>query len=809
MGVLCTSFLGFLLSGAERIYYLKFRIEVGRKMIEMEREEGVDREFGLTPNARLVLEKRYLCKDKDRNVIETPEEMFKRVAENIAIGETKYQGPYSFDGAVRAFYKLITSLEFVPNSPTLMNAGRELQQLSACFVLPIEDSIDSIFQAIKETALIHKSGGGTGFSFSRIRPKNDVVKSTKGISSGPVSFMNSFNAATETIKQGGTRRGANMGILRVDHPDIMEFITCKADNNALNNFNISVAVTDDFMRAVSEDEEYELINPHGGEPAGTLNAGEVFDKMVEMAWRNGEPGIIFLDAINRTNPTPHIGAIESTNPCGEQPLLPYESCNLGSINLAKHIKRDSGKPEIDWDKLRDNVHLSVRFLDDVIEMNEFPLPVIREKTIANRKIGLGLMGWADLLYNLGIPYNSDMALGFADELMSFIDDESKEASRELARERGAFPNFSGSIYDQQGEASIRNSTTTTIAPTGTISIIAGCSSGIEPAFALVYRRANVLDNDEMIEVNPVFERVAKDMGFYSSDLMDLIAEQGTIHNIDQIPESVRRIFVTAHDITPEWHVKMQAAFQKHVDNAVSKTVNFPNSATVADVAKVYMMAFEEGCKGITIYRDGSRDHQVLSIARKEKEEREDGDIPTEPKKKRRRPDVTKGTTTKIRTGCGNLYVTINEDEHGPCELFSQLGKTGGCIASQTEAISRLISLALKFGVPIEDIRDQIRHIRCPQPSWSNGSTVCSCADGIGLAIDGYIKERDERKSPSLFPGGIEGVAESDLEQDWEIDPKKVLSKRLADICPQCPDCSGMLEFKEGCVCCPQCGFTKC
>jgi ribonucleoside-diphosphate reductase alpha chain len=773
-------------------------------MIEMEQEKAEKRELELTPNARLVLEKRYLMKDKDRKVVEEAADMFRRVADNIALAEKGYPTAEKYREIASRFYDMMTSLEFMPNSPTLMNAGRELQQLSACFVLPIEDSIDSIFQTIKETALIHKSGGGTGFSFSRIRPKNDVVKSTKGVSSGPVSFMNSFNAATETIKQGGTRRGANMGILRVDHPDIMEFITCKADNDALNNFNISVAVTDDFMRAVVEDDDYDLINPNTKNPGGSLNAAEVFNKMVEMAWRNGEPGIIFLDALNRGNPTPHIGMIESTNPCGEQPLLPYESCNLGSINLAKHVQYVEAKPSIDWEKLRENVWMAVRFLDNVIDENEFPLEKIRAETMANRKIGLGIMGWADLLYNLGIPYCSDEALDLGGEVMSLIDTESKEASRELARERGQFPNFAGSVYDDAGDPAIRNATTTTIAPTGTISIIAGCSSGIEPAFALVYKRANVLDNDEMIEINPVFERVAKDMGFYSEELMALVAEHGSIHDIETIPESVRKVFVTAHDITPEWHVKMQAAFQAHVDNAVSKTVNFANSATVNDVANVYRMAYDLKCKGITIYRDGSRDLQVLSIAKKEKEDKTG--TPPEHKIKRRRPEVTRGTTTKIQTGCGNLYVTINEDESGPCELFSQLGKTGGCIASQTEAISRLISLALKFGVPIKNVREQLRNIRCPQPSWSNGSTVYSCADGIGLAIDGYVKEREERKSPALFDMDEAGAPPP---VDEEQEEKFKMTKRLADICPQCPDCSGMLEFKEGCVTCGACGYTKC
>ncbi len=529
--------------------------------------------------------------------------------------------------------------------------------------------------------------------------------------------------------------------------------------------------------------------------------------MVEMAWRNGEPGIIFLDNINRDNPTPHVGDMESTNPCGEQPLLPYESCNLGSINLAKHILKPNGSVEIDWDKLKENVHLAVRFLDNVIEMNRFPLEKIHDNTMANRKIGLGIMGWSDMLYSMGMAYNSDKALTLAAEVMEFIDNESKVASRDLAKERGEFPNFKGSVYDREGEEPIRNATTTTIAPTGTISIIAGCSSGIEPAFALVYKRANVLDNDEMIEVNPIFEHVAKEMGFYSDELMSLVAEKGSIHDIEGIPESVRNVFVTAHDITPEWHVKMQAAFQSHIDNAVSKTVNFPNKATVEDVAKVYQMSYDLGCKGVTIYRDGSRDFQVLSIGTKDdKKAEEDAFIP---KLKRKRPEITRGTTTKITTGCGNLYVTINEDENGPCELFSQLGKTGGCIASQTEAISRLISLALKFGVPIEDVRDQIRNIRCPNPSWSNGSTVYSCADGIGLAIDGYIKERDERKAPALFPEMAENPEESGAQFDPQTEAKLKITKRLAELGPQCPDCSEMLEFKEGCVTCRACGYTKC
>jgi ribonucleoside-diphosphate reductase alpha chain len=764
----------------------------------------------LTENALKVLERRYLRKDKLREVVETPVDLFMRVASNIAEAEIKLGGTKKDTRKwAKKFFEQMASLKFMPNSPTLMNAGADLQQLSACFVLPVGDSMEEIFEAIKNTALIHKSGGGTGFSFSRLRPKNDTVQSTKGVSSGPVSFMRVFNAATEAIKQGGTRRGANMGILRIDHPDIEDFISCKENLSELNNFNISVAITEEFMHQAELGEDFMLKNPRTGEPMGNLNAGKIFAKIIENAWQSGEPGIIFIDRINADNPTPSLGEIESTNPCGEQPLLPYESCNLGSINLAKFAKKKGKKIEINWDELANSIRIAVRFLDNVIEMNNYPLKEIGEMTIANRKIGLGIMGFADLLMELNVAYNSDEGIELGGKIMGFISLTAREASRSLATERGEFPNFKNSIFKQRDESPIRNATTTTIAPTGTISIIAGCSSGIEPLFALSYVRT-VMDNDRLLEVNPIFENVAKARGFYSEDLMRKIAEEGSIAHFDEIPEDVKKVFVTAHDISPEWHVRMQAAFQKNCDNAVSKTVNFPNSATQDDVAKVYWMAYKLGCKGVTIYRDGSRQMQVLTTGKTTKIEAASPIITADesaPKKliPRKRPDLIVGSTMKTTTGCGNMYVTVNEDEYGLYEVFSQLGKTGGCIASHAEATSRLISLALKSGIEPEEIIDQLRGIRCPNPTWQKGKTMLSCADAIGQAIENYLMLSKARKA--------RGQMVLDLDEINEITngngAMKSRGSKIFDLCPECPDCGGVVQFVEGCVVCRHCGYSKC
>ncbi|MGE5631818.1 MAG: vitamin B12-dependent ribonucleotide reductase [Caulobacteraceae bacterium] len=774
----------------------------------------------LTSNAIKVLEKRYLAKDEKGNVVETPDQMFRRVAKAIAEADLSYNDKADIAATEDEFYNLMSELEFVPNSPTLMNAGRELGQLSACFVLPIEDSMEGIFDAIKNAAMIHKSGGGTGFSFSRLRSKGASVKTTGGVASGPVSFMKVFNSATEAVKQGGTRRGANMGILRVDHPDILEFIQCKKDNNDITNFNISVAITEKFMEAVEKDEDYALVDPNTKSVVSTLSAREVFDLIVDMAWNNGEPGIIFLDRINKDNVVPELGEIESTNPCGEQPLLPYESCNLGSINLVSCIKSSKTKKELDYEKLGRIVDTSVHFLDNVIDVNKYPLPQVDEITKGTRKIGLGVMGFADMLIELGIPYNSKEAVNTAEAVMKFISDRSRAASIKLAEERGTFRYYDESTYKEKGQA-VRNATTTTIAPTGTISIIAGVSSGIEPLFALSFIR-NVMDNDELPEVNPIFEKVAKERGFYSTELMREIAAHGTIRDIKAIPADIRRVFVTAHDIEPEWHIRIQSAFQKYTDNAVSKTVNFSNSATREDVKNVYILAYKLGCKGVTIYRDGSRESQVLNIGSVNKEKKEEVTASVETLMPRTRPEVTMGITEKVKIGCGNLYITVNSDENGICEVFTNLGRAGGC-PSQSEATSRLISIALRAGVDIREIIEQLRGIRCHSTLRQKGLKVLSCPDAIGRALERYMKLHVDLKDVKTIdelaveiedntscigncslcanPCHAASVDEEGISYD--------ASGSSSSKAKKCPECGSTIQHEGGCVICRNCGYSKC
>jgi ribonucleoside-diphosphate reductase alpha chain len=568
---------------------------------------GLEDDLKLAINTMEVLKRRYLLKDHKQNIVETPSELFRRVAYNISQAEKNFTSSLTWQEVEEKFYHMMRNLEFIPNSPTLMNAGTFLGQLSACFVLPIEDSMDGIFETLKSMAKIHQTGGGTGFDFSHLRPEGDLVASTKGEASGPVSFMSIFDEATGVIVQGGRRRGANMGILRCDHPDIVKFIEAKMEKDRFSNFNLSVGVTDEFMQRVRENRKFSLINPRTKKKAKGVKARAIFDLMVNAAWRTGDPGLIFLDEINRKNPTPSVGRIEATNPCGELPLLPYESCNLASINLAKMTEGGS----VDWQKLKSSIQWGIRFLDDVIEVNKFPLPQIEKITFANRKIGLGVMGFADMLIRLGIPYNSKDAVSFAEKLMRFIHTESLNASSELAKERGVFPNFEESSY-LKNNARLRNATVNTIAPTGTISIIAGCSSGIEPLFAISFVR-NVLSGTKLFEINPMFEEVAKKRKIYSREILARIAQSGSLKNIKEIPRDIKKVFVTAFDVTPEEHLRIQAAFQRYTDNSVSKTINLPSDATVEDVRKIYLMAHRLRCKGITIYRYGSKEEQVLSF----------------------------------------------------------------------------------------------------------------------------------------------------------------------------------------------------
>ena len=741
------------------------------------------KEIKISDNALTVLKRRYLGKDKQGRPVETPREMFIRVARFIAEADRNYGADDTqIDSTAAKFFEVMAALDFLPNSPTLMNAGRPLGQLSACFVLPVEDSMESIFETNKHAALIHQSGGGTGFSFSRLRPRGSIVASTHGVASGPVSFMKVYNASTEAVKQGGTRRGANMGVLRVDHPDIIEFITSKDDVAAITNFNISVGITDAFMKALAEGGSYPLYNPHTesthvvDDRELSLEACEVFDLIVDRAWRTGEPGVIFLDRMNQANPTYPAEAIEATNPCGEQPLPPYDSCNLGSINLSHFVKQtlptnySSIQPHdgVDWERLGSVIRTAVHFLDNVIDQNSYPLETIKQQTLKNRRVGLGVMGWTDMLVQLRLPYNSDEALTLAERLMAFVETEARNHSSELAKQRGKFPNWEHSAFARDNLI-MRNCTVTTIAPTGTLSIIAGCSSGIEPYFAIAYER-NVLDGTRLTEVNPLFRQAAQQHNFYTDELINQVLREGSLGNIESVPDEIKAIFLTASDISPEEHIRMQAAFQKHCDSSVSKTINLSQSAERDEVRRAFELAFDSGCKGVTIYRDGSRPGQVLSTTGKT----EQVDQPT--LRVEKRPEVLSGFTQKIKTGYGNLYVTVNIRDGQPFEVFAHIGKSGYTTMADTEAICRLVSLALRAHVPVDRIIGQLRGIGGSSPVFSGGSKVSSIPDAIAQVLQSRfgrsLKETDA-------PGEI------------------------------CPECSGVMIFDSGCFSCRACGYSNC
>jgi ribonucleoside-diphosphate reductase alpha chain len=829
----------------------------------------------MNENARIILGKRYLKKDESGAPVESPEQMFWRVARVIADVDASHGASEgAVDQLAREFYRLMTQRYFEPNSPTLMNAGRPLGQLSACFVLPVEDALsngkDGIYDTLRSMALVHQSGGGTGFAFSRLRPSNDVVKSTMGVASGPVSFMKLYDASTEVVKQGGTRRGANMGILRVDHPDIREFITCKSDVTQVTNFNISVAITDAFMEAVRNGERYELKSPRSGEVVGTEDANEIFDLIIHGAWATGEPGVFFIDEANRYNPVPKLGSYEATNPCGEQPLLAYDVCNLGSVNVGMFARADApaGAPvedRIDWEAFRAVIHLSTHFLDNVIDANNYPLPEIDALAKKIRRIGLGIMGWADLLIRVGVPYDSEEGIELARTVMKFVDDEAKNASEKLAETRGTFPAWKDSIWGPDRTAAkvdgkrvrpmrkLRNCNITTVAPTGTISIFADCSGGIEPLFAVAFMRNQA--GSVMPDVNKDFVRLAKEQGWYSEGLMEAIAEEGHIH-FDEVPAEVQRVFVTSHDVTPEWHIRMQAAFQEHTDSAISKTCNFPTGASEDDVREIYLQAHALKAKGVTVYRDGCRPMQVLSTGKTGKSEkgsdapagktadleaaladaREENhrirqdleatkaaltELEVKHQKrlhKKQRPDVLTGTTRKMRSPLGDLYVTVNEDESGkPFEVFTTLGKAGGAAMADAEALGRMISLALRSGIPLADIAKQLRGISCDRAVGIGPNKVLSMPDAIGQVLEFHMMEKDGIQQ-ELPIAGVGSAGKPAAVAPYQppaasagAQPKPVLDAYDPGdaFLGTCPECSSDLQFAEGCVKCLSCGYSEC
>ncbi|MBL0891875.1 MAG: vitamin B12-dependent ribonucleotide reductase [Gemmatimonadaceae bacterium] len=847
----------------------------------------------LSNNARTVLEKRYLVKDAKGKPVEKPEDMFWRVATTVAEADRRYGAS---DGAVQAlaeeFYFLMTQRRFEPNSPTLMNAGRPLGQLSACFVLPVDDALSNgqsgIYDTLRSMALIHQSGGGTGFSFSRLRARGSMVRSTTGVASGPVSFMELYDGSTNAVKQGGTRRGANMGILRVDHPDVLEFIACKEDLTKITNFNISVGVTTKFMDALKADGMYDLIDPGTGKVAGQLKARDVWDKMILGAWRTGEPGVFFIDEANRYNPVPHLGSYEATNPCGEQPLLPYDVCNLGSVNVGHYVVNG----QVDWEAMRRDIALSTHFLDNIIDVNKYPLPEIDALSKRIRRIGLGVMGFADMLVRLGIPYDSPEGVEMGRKVMEFLDVEGKKESERLAKERGAFPEWAQSIWgpdetcarDANGQRIrpmqlLRNCNVTTVAPTGTISIIAGCSSGLEPLFAVAFMRnqAGVM----MPDVNEDFVAIAKSEGWYSDALMERIAKTGSVKH-DEIPARWQRVFTTANEISPEYHIRMQAAFQQHCDSAISKTTNFSHAATVDDVRAIYELAYDMKCKGVTVYRDGSRDGQVLSTGTtQEAAAKRDGAAAAAPaageakpeaakevvalkrelgelqgtiaelqneldrtkkalfsaeaenanrRGKRSRPDVLRGTTIRKDTPLGTMFVNITEDEKGqPFEIFLNLGKAGGSAMADAEAIGRLISLALRSGISVQEIHRQLRGISSDRAVGLGPNKVLSMPDAVGIALEQWWREK-QGVQQDLLAGGQTSAPQGPVNALSAPVPTPAAGVPITrppmaaeQAQPQiefggvggevfmgtCPDCGSQLEFAEGCVKCHVCGFSEC
>lgn len=818
----------------------------------------------LSQNARTVLEKRYLVKDKTGKPVETPEDMFWRVATTIAEADRKYGATdKQIEKTANQFYELMTQRRFEPNSPTLMNAGRPLGQLSACFVLPVDDALSNgssgIYDTLRSMALIHQSGGGTGFSFSRLRSRGAMVRSTTGVASGPISFMELYDASTDAVKQGGTRRGANMGILRVDHPDVMEFIASKEDLTKITNFNISVAITTKYMEALKVGGNYDLIDPSTKKVVGQMNAQEVWDKMIEGAWRTGEPGVFFIDEANKYNPVPHLGAYEATNPCGEQPLLAYDVCNLGSINVGYYV--NDGK--MDWKSFAKDIHLSTRFLDNVIDANKYPLPEIDSLSKRIRRIGLGVMGFADALIRLGVVYDSPEGVEFGRKVMEYVDVEGKKASAQLAEERGAFPEWAQSIWgpdataarDENGarlrpEMKLRNCNVTTVAPTGTISIIAGCSSGLEPLFAVAFMRnqAGVM----MPDVNEHFIAIAKKEGWYSDALMERIAKTGSVIH-SEVPAKWQQVFATANNIAPEWHIKMQAAFQDHCDSAISKTTNFSHAATREDVKKIYELAYEMKCKGVTVYRDGSRDGQVLSTgATADAAAKRDGKVEDaasrqeladlnerlaevqssnerlqrllfdaeaenlQRRQKRSRPDVLKSTAIRKETPLGTMFVHITEDDKGqPFEVFINLGKAGGSAMADAEAMGRLVSLALRSGIPIQQVHRQLRGISSDRAVGLGPNKVLSVPDAIGLALEDWMRTKNGVQQELLTTSETLAAPSAPVMKTQPVAAGNNTLMAFESVnsgdsfIGTCPDCGSQLEFAEGCAKCHVCGFSEC